>query len=157
VAGVSLQLKAGRSLALLGPNGAGKTTLVEMLEGLQQPDRGASVSSAKAGRRASPRPLGPSWASACRRAPARKAEGLGGPRALRQLPRPGQRRAKEVLRQVGLDEKAKAYSEGLSGGQRQRLALGVAMLSRPKLLAAGRAHHRPGPAARREVWAWCSP
>ena len=37
---ISLQVEPGECLALLGPNGAGKTTCVEMLEGLQKPDRG---------------------------------------------------------------------------------------------------------------------
>lgn len=37
---VSLTIKQGEFVGLLGPNGAGKTTLVEMIEGLQQPDKG---------------------------------------------------------------------------------------------------------------------
>ncbi|WP_250037598.1 ABC transporter ATP-binding protein [Paractinoplanes maris] len=40
VDGVSLCIRPGEVVALLGPNGAGKTTTVDMLLGLQQPDRG---------------------------------------------------------------------------------------------------------------------
>jgi len=40
VKGVSIQVKKGQFLGILGPNGAGKTTLVEMIEGIQKPDRG---------------------------------------------------------------------------------------------------------------------
>ena len=40
VNGISFTLKQGDFLALLGPNGAGKTTLVEMIEGIQFPDKG---------------------------------------------------------------------------------------------------------------------
>jgi ABC-2 type transport system ATP-binding protein len=40
VKGINLGIPKGRFIALLGPNGAGKTTLVEMIEGIQKPDRG---------------------------------------------------------------------------------------------------------------------
>jgi ABC-2 type transport system ATP-binding protein len=40
VKGVNLKIKKGQFAALLGPNGAGKTTLVEMIEGIQKPDKG---------------------------------------------------------------------------------------------------------------------
>ena len=40
VAGVSLQVRAGETLALLGPNRAGKTTLVKMLLSLCRPSAG---------------------------------------------------------------------------------------------------------------------
>src|SRR5688572_16234597 len=38
---LSLTIYEGEFVALLGPNGAGKTTLVEMIEGIQKPDRGS--------------------------------------------------------------------------------------------------------------------
>jgi len=40
VQGISLGIAQGQFVALLGPNGAGKTTLVEMIEGIQKPDKG---------------------------------------------------------------------------------------------------------------------
>src|SRR5512136_1413737 len=40
VKGIDLEIFKGEFVALLGPNGAGKTTLVEMIEGIQKPDRG---------------------------------------------------------------------------------------------------------------------
>jgi len=40
VRGISLSIGQGQFVAILGPNGAGKTTLVEMIEGMQNPDKG---------------------------------------------------------------------------------------------------------------------
>ena len=40
VKGIDLNIHKGQFVALLGPNGAGKTTLVEMIEGIQRPDKG---------------------------------------------------------------------------------------------------------------------
>ena len=40
VKGIDLKIPKGQFVALLGPNGAGKTTLVEMIEGIQKPDKG---------------------------------------------------------------------------------------------------------------------
>ena len=40
VKGIDLNIPKGQFVALLGPNGAGKTTLVEMIEGIQKPDKG---------------------------------------------------------------------------------------------------------------------
>jgi ATP-binding cassette subfamily B protein len=40
LAGLDLELPAGRSTAIVGLNGAGKTTVVKLLAGLYRPDRG---------------------------------------------------------------------------------------------------------------------
>jgi len=47
VKGINLRIPKGQFTALLGPNGAGKTTLVEMIEGIQKPDKGEITISGK--------------------------------------------------------------------------------------------------------------
>lgn len=154
VDGVDLRLEQGQALALLGPNGAGKTTLVEMLEGLQAPDAG------------SVHLFGRSWND-------KGSEDLRGKLGIclqdTRLPEKltsletlrlfasfhglGAPRAAEVLAQIGLQEKADTWTQKLSGGQRQRLALGIAMLPRPRLLLLDEPTTGLDPTARREVWA----
>src|SRR4051794_41489462 len=40
VRGVDIAIAPGETVALLGPNGAGKSTTIDMLLGLQRPDKG---------------------------------------------------------------------------------------------------------------------
>jgi ABC-2 type transport system ATP-binding protein len=151
---VDLRLEQGQALALLGPNGAGKTTLVEMLEGLQAPDQGSI------------RLFGRAWnesgAGELRRGlgiclqDTRLPEKLSAYEVLRMFASfhgLGAERARAVLAQVGLQEKADTWTQKLSGGQRQRLALGIAMLPKPRLLLLDEPTTGLDPTARREVWA----
>jgi len=39
VKGISFNIPKRQFVAILGPNGAGKNTLVEMIEGIQKPDK----------------------------------------------------------------------------------------------------------------------
>lgn len=45
-----------------------------------------------------------------------------------------EKRAKELLRHIGLSDKANAYPASLSGGQKQRVAIVRAMMMNPKIL-----------------------
>ncbi|MCX6243325.1 MAG: ABC transporter ATP-binding protein [Bacteroidetes bacterium] len=152
VRGIDLTIYPGQFVALLGPNGAGKTTLVEMIEGIQKPDRGEILI------------LGKSWRG--NEDELRKVIGLS-LQETRFIDKLTVRetvklfasffdldnsRIDEIINLVGLDEKRKSYVVNLSGGQRQRLALGIALLNEPVILLLDEPTTGLDPNARREIW-----
>lgn len=152
VKGVSLKIHPGQFVALLGPNGAGKTTLVEMIEGIQTPDQGDIFI------------LGKRWKG--NEEELRQVIGLSlqETRFVDKLTvretvslfasffEAPSRRIDEIIELVGLIEKQRAYVVNLSGGQRQRLALGIALINRPKVLLLDEPTTGLDPNARREIW-----
>ena len=134
VDGIDFDVPTGACFGLLGPNGAGKTTTSEILLGLQAPTGGAVEV------------LGQRWGRGRDRAlRARLGVVLQETRfperlTVRELvtlfgsfhPRP--RPTAAVIEEVGLTDKARAWSVKLSGGQRQRLALACALVGDPELL-----------------------
>lgn len=152
VNGVSLTINQGDFLALLGPNGAGKTTLVEMIEGIQQPDSGDIFIDNK------------QWKNHEHELHQIIGLSLQETRFIEKLTayetmqlfasfyKLDSDRVNEVITLVGLDEKKKAFVNNLSGGQRQRLALGVALLNKPRLLLLDEPTTGLDPNARREIW-----
>ena len=152
VKGISLKIAAGSFVAILGPNGAGKTTLVEMIEGIQKPDQGEILI------------LGKTWKN--NEDELRQVIGLSlqETRFIDKLRvsetmslfasffKLGKDRVDEVISLVGLEDKRKAFVVNLSGGQRQRLALGIALLNKPKILLLDEPTTGLDPNARREIW-----
>ena len=153
VRGVSMSIHDGQFLALLGPNGAGKTTMVEMIEGIQKPDSGEI------------RIMGKTWHHhkdelhhliGLSLQETRFIDKLNVRETLSMFASfygLGINRVNEIVKTVGLSEKAKAYTVNLSGGQRQRLALGIALLNYPKILLLDEPTTGLDPNARREIWA----
>ncbi len=153
VKGIDLTIRPGEFVALLGPNGAGKTTLVEMIEGIQFPDKGEILI------------MGKHWKS--HQDELHRVIGLSLQetqfidkmtvfetlRLFSSFYNLGKDRAIEVMEMVGLEEKRKSYVVNLSGGQRQRLALGIALLNKPAILLLDEPTTGLDPNARREVWA----
>ena len=151
VKGVTLTIRPGEFLALLGPNGAGKTTLVEMIEGIQHPDEGEIFIAGK------------QWKNHQHELhqligllqETRFMDKLTAWETMRLFAsfyKLNSHRVDEVFKLIGLEEKKKAYVNNLSGGQRQRLALGIALLNKPKILLLDEPTTGLDPNARREIW-----
>jgi len=152
VRGISLCIKPGQFVAILGPNGAGKTTLVEMIEGIQKPDKGEIFIQGltwKGNEDYLRRIIGLSLQETYLIDKLNVLETLHLFASFFGL---GEDRCLEVMHLVGLDEKIKAYVVNLSGGQRQRLALGIALLNSPKILLLDEPTTGLDPNARREIW-----
>jgi ABC-2 type transport system ATP-binding protein len=150
---LSFSVEQGQFLALLGPNGAGKTTMVEMIEGIQHPDKGEILIDGKKWQYNQDeihRIIGLSLQETRFIDKLNVRETLALFASFYGLERD---RVEEVIDIVNLDEKRKAYVVNLSGGQRQRLALGIALLNKPKVLLLDEPTTGLDPTARREVWA----
>jgi ABC-2 type transport system ATP-binding protein len=135
---LELSVPAGSVFGLLGPNGAGKTTCLRILSGLAHPTAGAAtVAGVRLGgdgtrlqRRIGyldqdPRYYG--WMTGRELVTmVGRLQGIEGYRV--------ERRAMEVLEQVGLAGAADRRIGTYSGGMRQRLGIAQAMVNRPTLL-----------------------
>jgi ABC-2 type transport system ATP-binding protein len=133
VDGLDLSVRSGECLGLLGPNGAGKTTTIEILAGILAPTSGEV------------RVLGRRWGEDDQALRSRIGVSLQETRFPERLKvaevvslfrsfYPRGRDVPSVIAEVGLEEKAEAWTGKLSGGQRQRLALACALVGDPELL-----------------------
>ena len=134
LAGVSVTVPEGATLALLGANGAGKTTLLRVLAGLLRPHRGEV------------RVLGAELPGERWKLPARVGyvahepllyrelsgrENLGYQASLHGV---GRARVDSLLAAVGMERRADEPLRELSKGMVQRLAVARAVLHEPELL-----------------------
>jgi ABC-2 type transport system ATP-binding protein len=152
VKGISLKIPKGQFVAMLGPNGAGKTTLVEMIEGIQKPDRGEITIMGKHWKGNEDelhRVIGLSLQETRFIDKLRVTETLQLFAAFFNL---GMNRVNEIIELVGLEEKKRSYVVNLSGGQRQRLAIGIALINTPLILLLDEPTTGLDPNARREIW-----
>jgi ABC-2 type transport system ATP-binding protein len=152
VDGISLEMGSGEFIALLGPNGAGKTTLVEMIEGIQKPDKGEILLNGKhwpGNENELHRFIGISLQETKFFDKTTVWETLNVFASFYDLK---SSRCSEILEIIQLADKRKAYVENLSGGQRQKLALGLSMLHNAQLLLLDEPTTGLDPSARREIW-----
>lgn len=148
---ISFEVGEGEIFGIVGPNGAGKTTTIECLEGLRKPDRGTL------------RVLGVD--------PQRQGQLLrtctGMQLQQSNLPErmkvwealdlyscfyPKAADWRELLVQLGLEEKQKAPFSKLSGGQKQRLFIALALLPDPQLVFLDELTTGLDPQARHAIW-----
>lgn len=140
---VNLAIAPGERCAIVGPSGSGKTTLLALLAGLDLPSAGRLW---LAGTELTA--LDEDARAALRRQQVgfvfQNFQLLGNLSALDNVALPlelrGQRdardRARDMLEQVGLANRARHYPPTLSGGEQQRVALARAFVGRPQVLFA---------------------
>jgi branched-chain amino acid transport system ATP-binding protein len=139
VKGVSLNVQAGEIVALVGSNGAGKTTLLRALSGVQPITAGRVT---LAGERIESAPSHRRVALGMAHVP--EGRQVFAPLTVQDNLRLGafQRRDADIGADMErvcamfpvLAEKRAQPAGGLSGGQQQMLAIGRALMARPKLL-----------------------
>eukprot|EP00928_Gymnodinium_smaydae_P017948 TRINITY_DN16841_c2_g1_i1.p1 TRINITY_DN16841_c2_g1~~TRINITY_DN16841_c2_g1_i1.p1 ORF type:complete len:2152 (-),score=460.50 TRINITY_DN16841_c2_g1_i1:58-5934(-) len=157
VAGLDLTMFEGQIVSLLGHNGAGKSTTINMLTGMVAPTSGdAKICgySLRTGLREIRTLMGTCpqhdvlWQELTVR------EHLAIFARLRGFVEPAaiERRVVEMMKQVGLTEKAFTRAGSLSGGQRRKLSLCLALIGEPRVAFLDEPTSGMDPFSRRFTW-----
>ena len=139
---INLTIEDGDIYGIIGMSGAGKSTLVRCINMLERPTGGeVIIDGVNIGE------LSPAALREARRSITMIFQGFNllmqknclknicFPMELADIPKEeAKARATELLKLVGLPDKAKAYPAQLSGGQQQRIAIARALATNPKVL-----------------------
>lgn len=142
VDGVDLEIREGEIFGVIGYSGAGKSTLIRMINMLERPTSGSvqvgqreMTRLAKTSLRKARQEIGMIfqhfnllWSRTVRENVAFPLEVAGWPKEKIGA------RVDELLRLVGLSDRADAYPAQLSGGQKQRVGIARALANHPKVL-----------------------
>ncbi|MDD3579867.1 MAG: ATP-binding cassette domain-containing protein [Desulfobacca sp.] len=153
---VSFEVKTGETFGFLGPNGAGKTTVIKMLTGILPPTGGRALIAGlelRAARQRIKAELGYMSQKFSLYGDLTVTENLrlyGG--IYRMAAADLERRIPEILAMADLEGREDQFAQGLPLGIRQRLALGCAILHRPRLVFLDEPTSGVDPRARRKFW-----
>ena len=131
--GVSFTANGGESIAITGASGSGKSTLLHLLGGLEAPDHGTITLDGTNGRRE----IGFVFQFHYLLPDLSAVENVALPLLIaRRKSRHAFERARELLKESGLEARADHPVSHLSGGEQQRVAVARALVTEPKLLLA---------------------
>ncbi|HVK25385.1 MAG TPA: amino acid ABC transporter ATP-binding protein [Actinokineospora sp.] len=143
---VSLEVREGEVTAIIGPSGAGKSTLLRSINLLEEPDSG-EIEVLGSVVRAADR-IGPKSLNELRRKVGMVFQSfnlfphltvlrnvtLAQELVLGRDKKQADDRARELLKRVGLEDKADQYPSRCSGGQQQRIAIARALALDPRAM-----------------------
>jgi ABC-type polar amino acid transport system ATPase subunit len=140
--GIDLTVNAGETLVVIGPSGSGKSTLLRCVNLLEPVDsgriffEGEEITGKGVKVPAIRQRIGIVFQQFNLFPHLRVLDNLTlAARRVGKVPtREAERRAQELLAQVGLGEKARSYPHQLSGGQQQRVAIARALMMRPHVM-----------------------
>jgi len=145
---IAIEINSGEIIAIVGPSGAGKTTLLQILGTLSSPDSGSDVSlqidktdilSLKENELSEFRnqALGFIFQFHELLPEFNAIENIMIPAFIKGTPRKeAEKRASELLDQLGLSSRSSHKPNELSGGEQQRVAVARALMNNPKIIFA---------------------
>lgn len=139
---INLDIHRGEVFGIIGLSGAGKSTLVRCINMLEVPTSGEVIfegenlaALSEAGQRKARQSMGMIFQQFNLLAQRNVVRNICFPMEIAGVPKKEARdRAMELLKLVGLEDRAKAYPAQLSGGQKQRVAIARAIATNPKVL-----------------------
>ncbi|SMB93853.1 NitT/TauT family transport system ATP-binding protein [Thermanaeromonas toyohensis ToBE] len=131
---ISLNIGSGEFACILGPSGCGKSTLLNILAGFERPSSGEVLINGRPVTGSDPRNIAIFQSYGL--FPWRTVLGnVGFGLEVKGVPRPErEKRAREMVRLVGLEGFEHHYPHELSGGMQQRVALARALAVEPEIL-----------------------
>jgi polar amino acid transport system ATP-binding protein len=152
IRGIDLDVPGGQKVAVIGPSGSGKTTLLRLIMTLERPEKGTiEIEGELLGLRREKGRLAPDSDRHLRQVRGKIGmvfqhfnlfphmtalqNVMVGPVQVLRMPKgEASERAIDLLKLVGLADKATAYPRQLSGGQQQRVAIARALAMRPRIM-----------------------
>ncbi len=139
---VSMDIKKGEKIAIIGPSGSGKSTFLRCLNLLEEPTdgeiyvSGQNIMDKKSDVNSMRQKMGMVFQQFNLFPHMTVMKNITiAPMKLKKMKKEeAEEKAQELLRRVGLLEKAKAYPAQLSGGQKQRIAIARALAMEPEIM-----------------------
>ncbi len=140
--GINTEIKAGEVLVIIGPSGSGKSTFLRCLNLLEEPTdgeiyfEGNKINDKKCNVNELRQRMGMVFQqfNLFPHMTVKKNIMLAPMKLLKMKKEDAEARAMELLKRVGLPDKADAYPNQLSGGQKQRIAIARSLAMNPDVM-----------------------